>query len=62
MSFGANDLLWSSSEVHARKPLFYDEINNGIHYSNAVLFNAISKVYRNIKKAIMDICLMKLQV
>ncbi|MEN2750968.1 hypothetical protein AAIR29_04900 [Psychrobacter sp. FBL11] len=48
--------------MHARKPLFYDEINNGIHYSNAVLFNAISKVYRNIKKAIMDICLMKLQV
>ena len=45
------DLLWSSDEVRTRKPLVYDEINNGLHYFNASLFNAIPKVYRNIKKA-----------
>ncbi|MGM8939206.1 phosphoenolpyruvate carboxylase [Psychrobacter glaciei] len=49
------DLLWSSDEVRTRKPLVYDEINNGLHYFNASLFNAIPKVYRNIKKAIVDI-------
>ena len=49
------DLLWSSDEVRTRKPLVYDEINNGLHYFNASLFNAIPKVYRNIKKAIIDI-------
>ncbi|WP_352260019.1 phosphoenolpyruvate carboxylase, partial [Psychrobacter sp. TB55-MNA-CIBAN-0194] len=25
------DLLWSSDEVRTRKPLVYDEINNGLH-------------------------------
>ena len=49
------DLLWSSDEVRTRKPLVYDEINNGLHYFNASLFNAIPKVYRNIKAAIVDI-------
>ena len=49
------DLLWSSDEVRTRKPLVYDEINNGLHYFNASLFNAIPKVYRNIKNAIIDI-------
>ncbi|MEK6199912.1 MAG: phosphoenolpyruvate carboxylase [Psychrobacter sp.] len=49
------DLLWSSDEVRTRKPLVYDEINNGLHYFNASLFNAIPKVYRNIKRAIIDI-------
>ena len=49
------DLLWSSDEVRTRKPLVYDEINNGLHYFNASLFNAIPKVYRNIKDAIIDI-------
>ncbi|MGO1376244.1 MAG: phosphoenolpyruvate carboxylase [Psychrobacter sp.] len=49
------DLLWSSDEVRTRKPLVYDEINNGLHYFNASLFNAIPKVYRNIKDAIVDI-------
>lgn len=49
------DLLWSSDEVRTRKPLVYDEINNGLHYFNASLFSAIPKVYRNIKKAITDI-------
>ena len=49
------DLLWSSDEVRTRKPLVYDEINNGLHYFNASLFNAIPKVYCNIKNAIIDI-------
>ncbi len=49
------DLLWSSDEVRTRKPLVYDEINNGLHYFNASLFNAIPKVYRNMKAAIVDI-------
>ena len=49
------DLLWSSDEVRTRKPLVYDEINNGLHYFNASLFTAIPKVYRNIKDAIVDI-------
>ena len=49
------DLLWSSDEVRTRKPLVYDEINNGLHYFNASLFSAIPKVYRNIKDAIVDI-------
>lgn len=49
------DLLWSSDEVRTRKPLVYDEINNGLHYFNASLFTAIPKVYRNIKNAIVDI-------
>jgi len=37
------DLLWSSDEVRTRKPLVYDEINNGLHYFNASLFTAILK-------------------
>ena len=49
------DLLWSSDEVRTRKPLVYDEINNGLHYFDASLFNAIPKVYRNIKDAIVEI-------
>ncbi|WP_435980099.1 phosphoenolpyruvate carboxylase [Psychrobacter sp. DM4] len=49
------DLLWSSDEVRTRKPLVYDEINNGLHYFNASLFTAIPKVYRNIKNALVDI-------
>lgn len=49
------DLLWSSDEVRTRKPLVYDEINNGLHYFNASLFNAIPKVYRNIKDAIVEV-------
>ncbi|PNK60204.1 phosphoenolpyruvate carboxylase [Psychrobacter sp. FDAARGOS_221] len=49
------DLLWSSDEVRTRKPLVYDEINNGLHYFNASLFTAIPQVYRNIKNAINDI-------
>ncbi|HBH33798.1 MAG TPA: phosphoenolpyruvate carboxylase [Psychrobacter sp.] len=49
------DLLWSSDEVRTRKPLVYDEINNGLHYFNASLFTAIPQVYRNIKNAIVDI-------
>lgn len=49
------DLLWSSDEVRTRKPLVYDEINNGLHYFNASLFTAIPKVYRNIKNAIVDV-------
>lgn len=48
------DLLWSSDEVRTRKPLVYDEINNGLHYFNASLFTAIPKVYRNIKDAIIE--------
>ncbi len=49
------DLLWSSDEVRTRKPLVYDEINNGLHYFNASLFTAIPKVYRNTKDAIIEI-------
>lgn len=49
------DLLWSSDEVRTRKPLVYDEINNGLHYFDVSLFTAIPKVYRNIKNAIVDI-------
>lgn len=49
------DLLWSSDEVRTRKPLVYDEINNGLHYFNASLFTAIPQVYRNIKNAIVDV-------
>ncbi|WP_296402944.1 phosphoenolpyruvate carboxylase [Psychrobacter sp.] len=49
------DLLWSSDEVRTRKPLVYDEINNGLHYFDASLFTAIPQVYRNIKNAIVDI-------
>ncbi|WP_105244945.1 phosphoenolpyruvate carboxylase [Psychrobacter sp. Marseille-P5312] len=49
------DLLWSSDEVRTRKPLVYDEINNGLHYFDASLFAAIPKVYRNIKDAIVEI-------
>ena len=49
------DLLWSSDEVRTRKPLVYDEINNGLHYFDASLFTAIPKVYRNIKDAIVEI-------
>ncbi|GAA0311815.1 phosphoenolpyruvate carboxylase [Psychrobacter aestuarii] len=51
----AIDLLWLSDEVRTRKPLVYDEINNGLHYFNASLFSAIPKVYRNLKNAIVDI-------
>lgn len=49
------DLLWSSDEVRTRKPLVYDEINNGLHYFNASLFTAIPKIYRNIKDAIIEV-------
>ncbi|WP_201582510.1 phosphoenolpyruvate carboxylase [Psychrobacter jeotgali] len=49
------DLLWSSDEVRTRKPLVYDEINNGLHYFDASLFTAIPKVYRNIKDAIIEV-------
>ncbi|MGM8871974.1 phosphoenolpyruvate carboxylase [Psychrobacter sp. 2Y5] len=49
------DLLWSSDEVRTRKPLVYDEINNGLHYFNASLFTAIPKVYRNTKDAIVEV-------
>lgn len=49
------DLLWSSDEVRTRKPLVFDEINNGLHYFNASLFTAIPQVYRNIKNAIVDV-------
>ncbi|WP_019671768.1 phosphoenolpyruvate carboxylase [Psychrobacter lutiphocae] len=49
------DLLWSSDEVRTRKPLVYDEINNGLHYFNASLFTAIPQIYRNMKNAIDDI-------
>ena len=51
----AIDLLWSSDEVRTRKPLVFDEINNGLHYFNASLFTAIPQVYRNTKNAIVDI-------
>ena len=49
------DLLWSSDEVRTRKPLVYDEINNGLHYFDASLFTAIPKVYRNTKDAIVEV-------
>ncbi len=49
------DLLWSSDEVRTRKPLVFDEINNGLHYFNASLFEAIPQVYRNITNAIGEV-------
>lgn len=48
-------MLWSSDEVRTRKPLVYDEINNGLHYFDASLFTAIPKVYRNTKDAIVEV-------
>ncbi|WP_072280859.1 phosphoenolpyruvate carboxylase [Rappaport israeli] len=48
------DLLWSSDEVRTRKPLVYDEINNGLHYFNVSLFSAIPQIYRNLERAIAD--------
>ena len=49
------DLLWSSDEVRSRKTLVYDEINNGLHYFNVSLFQAIPQVYRNLRSALNDI-------
>lgn len=49
------DLLWSSDEVRTRKTLVYDEINNGLHYFNVSLFQAIPQTYRNFRAAINDI-------
>ncbi|MDO5091048.1 MAG: phosphoenolpyruvate carboxylase [Cardiobacteriaceae bacterium] len=46
------DLLWASDEVRTRKPLVYDEINNGLHYFNRSLFRAIPILYRNLHAAI----------
>ncbi|MDO4642867.1 MAG: phosphoenolpyruvate carboxylase [Cardiobacteriaceae bacterium] len=48
-------LLWSSDEVRTRKTLVYDEINNGLHYFNVSLFQAIPQTYRNFRAAINDI-------
>ncbi|MDO4776239.1 MAG: phosphoenolpyruvate carboxylase [Cardiobacteriaceae bacterium] len=46
------DLLWASDEVRTRKPLVFDEINNGLHYFNRSLFQAIPLLYRNLHAAI----------
>ncbi|MBV7435501.1 phosphoenolpyruvate carboxylase [Cardiobacteriaceae bacterium TAE3-ERU3] len=47
----AIDMLWSSDEVRTRKPLVYDEINNGLHYFKTSLFDAIPQIYRNFQRA-----------
>ncbi|UJF25409.1 phosphoenolpyruvate carboxylase [Suttonella sp. R2A3] len=47
----AIDMLWSSDEVRTRKPLVYDEINNGLHYFKSSLFRAIPQIYRNFQRA-----------
>ena len=46
------DLLWASDEIRTRKTLVYDEINNGLHYFNASLFQAIPQTYRNLREAL----------
>lgn len=46
------DRLWVSDEVRTRKPLVYDEINNGLYYFRTSLFTAIPKIYRNFQKAV----------
>ena len=46
------DLLWASDEVRTRKPLVFDEINNGLHYFNRSLFQAIPQLYHKFHGAI----------
>lgn len=46
------DLLWASDEIRTRKPLVYDEINNGLHYFNRSLFQAIPQIYHNLHDAL----------
>lgn len=46
------DLLWASDEVRTRKPLVYDEINNGLHYFNRSLFDAVPQIYHNLHHAL----------
>lgn len=46
------DLLWATDEIRTRKPLVFDEINNGLNYFNTSLFSAIPQVYRNISLAL----------
>lgn len=46
------DLLWASDEVRTRKPLVFDEINNGLHYFNRSLFHAIPQLYHKLHAAI----------
>lgn len=46
------ELLWASDEIRQRKPLVLDEINNGMHYFNTSLFQAIPQVYRHLAKAL----------
>lgn len=46
------DLLWASDEIRTRKPLVFDEINNGLHYFNRSLFRAVPQIYHNLHKAV----------
>lgn len=46
------DLLWASDEIRTRKPLVFDEINNGLHYFNRSLFKAIPQIYHNLHHAL----------
>lgn len=49
------DMLWASDEVRTRKPIVFDEINNGLHYFRTSLFAAIPRIYRNFDRAVAKI-------
>lgn len=49
------DMLWASDEIRTRKPLVFDEINNGLHYFKSSLLAAIPQLYRNFDKALSSI-------
>lgn len=49
------DLLWSCDEIRNRKPLVFDEINNGLHYFKTSLFEAIPQTYRRFDAALAEV-------
>ncbi len=49
------DLMWSSDEIRNRKPLVFDEINNGLHYFKTSLFKAIPRTYRHFEVALAEV-------
>lgn len=52
---GQIQLLWKTDEVRARSMGVIDEIESGLFYFPLSLFEATAQVYRNLKRAIVDV-------
>jgi phosphoenolpyruvate carboxylase len=45
-------ILWKTDEVRMHKPQVLDEVNQGLYFFQNSLFDAVPKVYRNLKKSV----------